>query len=248
MNIKHYILSVFALASIMPATAQTQVIAHRGYWRADGSAQNSITALQRANDIKAYGSEFDVQLTADNVVVVNHDDNIQGHVIAKSKYKDLKNLKLSNGEKLPTLKQYLKAGKKCPALKMILEIKPHKTAAEENAITKLCVGMVKDMGMENQVEYISFSMNVCEQLARLTPGSAISYLRGDLAPGKLKPKGITGIDYHFKVIRQNPQWVEEAHGLGMTVNVWTVNDMDVAKRMKDLKVDYITTDIPEKLK
>jgi glycerophosphoryl diester phosphodiesterase len=34
----------------------------------------------------------------------------------------------------------------------------------------------------------------------------------------------------------------------MIVNVWTVNDMDVVRQMKDLKVDYITTDIPEKVK
>ena len=32
----------FALA----AQAQTQVIAHRGFWKTEGSAQNSITALK----------------------------------------------------------------------------------------------------------------------------------------------------------------------------------------------------------
>ena len=241
-------LSALALAFATVATAQTQVIAHRGYWQTEGSAQNSITSLQRAGDIGVYGSEFDVQLTADQVIVVNHDDNMQVHVNSATKYKDLKDLKLANGEKLPTFRQYLEAGKKCPDLKMILEIKPHKPKAEEDTISSLCVRMVKDMGMENQVDYISFSMNVCEQLARLTPGSTISYLRGDKAPGELKPKGINGIDYHFKVIQQNPQWVEEAHALGMIVNVWTVNDMDVVRQMKDLKVDYITTDIPEKVK
>ena len=49
------------------AKRKTKVIAHRGYWKTEGSAQNSIRSLERANEIKAYGSEFDVHLTADQV-------------------------------------------------------------------------------------------------------------------------------------------------------------------------------------
>ena len=74
--------------------AQTQVIAHRGFWKAEGSAQNSITGLNKAAEAKVYGSEFDVQLTADNTVVVNHDDIIGGWVIADTEFDKLKDLKL----------------------------------------------------------------------------------------------------------------------------------------------------------
>ena len=35
--------------------AQTQVIAHRGFWKTPGSAQNSITSLQKADSIGCYG-------------------------------------------------------------------------------------------------------------------------------------------------------------------------------------------------
>ena len=62
--------------------AQTQVIAHRGFWKAEGSAQNSIAGLKKAAEAKVYGSEFDVQLTADGVVVVNHDDAINGLAVS----------------------------------------------------------------------------------------------------------------------------------------------------------------------
>ena len=44
--------------------AQTQVIAHRGYWKAEGSAQNSLASLRKAAEAKVYGAEFDVQMTA----------------------------------------------------------------------------------------------------------------------------------------------------------------------------------------
>lgn len=127
---------------------------------------------------------------------------------------------------------------------MILEIKPHKTKAQEDQITEQTVKMVKEAGMEKQVEYISFSMNVCEQLVRQTPDSKISYLRSDVAPKQLKEKGINGIDYYYKVICQHPEWVKEAKDLGMKVNVWTVDDIADMKEMLDLNVDYITTDEP----
>ena len=63
------------------ASAETKVIAHRGFWKTEGSAQNSITALKKAAEINVYGSEFDVLITSDGIPVVNHDDTIEGLVI-----------------------------------------------------------------------------------------------------------------------------------------------------------------------
>lgn len=45
---------------IANTSAQTRVIAHRGFWKTQGSAQNSITSLLKADSIGCYGSEFDV--------------------------------------------------------------------------------------------------------------------------------------------------------------------------------------------
>ena len=67
MKIKRIILMVALIISVASVQAQkSQVIAHRGYWKTAGSAQNSITALQKADSIHCYGSEFDVWLTKDN--------------------------------------------------------------------------------------------------------------------------------------------------------------------------------------
>ena len=90
----------------------------------------------------------------------------------------------------------------------------------------------------------SISLNVCEQLAKLIPSSEISYLNGDKTPAELKQKGINGIDYNQKVIEVHPEWIEEAHLLGMKVNVWTVNKPETMQKLIDLKVDYLTTDDP----
>ena len=89
------------VACILSIQAQTQVIAHRGFWKTEGSAQNSITALEKAAEAKLYGSEFDVLMTVDGKMVVNHDNTIEGMIIPETPYKQLK---IKNGEKLPTLK------------------------------------------------------------------------------------------------------------------------------------------------
>ncbi len=242
---KFLMLCTLTAASLTGLQAQqTQVIAHRGFWDTAGSAQNSIAALEKAAEAKVYGSEFDVQLTKDNVVVVNHDSSINGYIIADTPYSKLKTLKLKNGENLPSLEAYLDKGKTLPDIQLILEIKPHKTKEQEDIIVQKVVEMVKQRGMEKQVEYISFSLYVCEQLVKLTPGSQIAYLEGDLSPEEVKAKGMTGIDYAYKVFRKHPEWVKQAHDLGLSTNVWTVNGEKKLKKMIDLKVDYITTNQP----
>ena len=245
---KRTLISAIALlACIVGMQAQTQVIAHRGFWKTEGSAQNSITALEKAAEEKLYGSEFDVQVTLDGKLIVNHDAKFQGFVIAETPYKQLKKIRLNNGEKLPNLKKYLKKGKKLD-IQLILEIKSHKSKEVEDKMAADIVKMVKKMGLEKQVEYIAFSLNVCEQLAKLTPESEIAYLNGDVAPAELKKKGINGIDYHYNVIEKHPEWIKEAHDLGMKVNVWTVNKEDMMKKLIDRNVDYITTDQALELK
>jgi len=242
--IKKTLISALALvACIIGIQAQTQVIAHRGFWKTEGSAQNSIAALEKAAEERLYGSEFDVQVTLDGKLIVNHDAKFQGFVIAETPFKELKKIKLKNGEKLPTLKKYLKAGKK-QDIQLILEIKSHKSKEVEDKMAADIVKMVRKMGLQKQVEYIAFSLNICEQLAKLTPESEIAYLNGNLSPAELKKKGINGIDYNQKVLEKHPEWVEEAHRLGMKVNVWTVNKEDMMRKFIDMKVDYITTDYP----
>ena len=227
------------------AKDNTKVIAHRGYWKTEGSAQNSIRSLERASEIGAYGSEFDVHLTADNVLVIFHDNDIQGKHIQSCTYDELKDLQLSNGEKLPTLEQYLKRAKKLKNVRLILELKAHETPERNREAAKAVVDMVKRMKLAKRTDYISFNMDACKEFIRLCPKSEVSYLNGELSPMELKELGFTGLDYHYKVLQSHPDWVKDCKVLGMTSNVWTVDDPKLMEEMIDLGVDFITTDLPE---
>ena len=201
--------SAMSLAACGILQAQnTQVIAHRGFWKTDGSAQNSIAALVKADSIHCYGSEFDVWLTADNKLIVDHDGVFKGVRMETSTEKECTSITLDNGENLPTLQQYLDKAKGLKT-RLILELKAHKTPERETLAVEQIVKMIKDMGLEERTEYITFSRHATKEFIRLAPkGTPVYYLEGDLNPQELKDMGCAGPDYHFSVFKKHPEWIK----------------------------------------
>lgn len=246
---KRIFILMAALLVGLTAVAQPKIVAHRGYWRTDGSAQNSITSLQKAAAVGCYGSEFDVWLTADGVPVVFHDATIDGIRIEDTTFATLMNHRLQNGEFIPTLQQYLTEGSKIEGCQLILEIKPHRNEVRDKRIADMCVELVRSLGLEKKTEYISFSKVVCQRLHEITPDSKVAYLNGELSPAQIKEMGLTGIDYNEKVFVKHPEWLQEAKQLGVEVNVWTVDGEENLRHHVNLEgVDLITTNDPEILK
>lgn len=246
-HLKFSLLFLMCMLAAIPVSAKkkTKVIAHRGYWKTEGSAQNSIRSLERANEIKVYGSEFDVHLTADNVPVVFHDNKIQGKNIQTTPYAELKDLKLPNGETLPTLEQYLDKAKTLKKIKLIFELKSHATPQRDREAAKIVTDMVNGKKLTKRTEYIAFSLEAAKELHRLSPKTPVYYLNGDLSPKQLKELGFTGLDYYYKVMQKHPEWFAEAKDLKLKINVWTVDDPKVMKEMIENQVDFLTTDNPE---
>jgi glycerophosphoryl diester phosphodiesterase len=233
----------------MSSYAQTKIIAHQGFWDKLGSAKNSLSSLNNAIDMGAYGSNLGVNMTIDGELVINDSYTYDGANIQKSTFADLASLRLVNGKPLPTLKECIDLIKKQTQTKLIVEIKPHQTSADDTRAAASVVKVIKDCGIADLVEYVSISETVCKELIRLNPKHRVSYLKGDKSPNDLKTEGYWGFAYNGELLRKDhPTWIKEAKKLGLTTNVWIVNDVDGMIYFLDQKVDFITSDDPQLLK
>ena len=61
----------------------------------------------------------------------------------------------------------------------------------------------------------------------------------------IRAVGEIGLDYHYDVLKSHPEWIQDCKAIGLTVNVWTVNEPEKMREMVERGVDFITTDLPE---
>ncbi|MBP5229389.1 MAG: PIG-L family deacetylase [Bacteroidales bacterium] len=230
-----------------------QIIAHRGFWNVNGNwngntktPQNSLASLKAADSIGVYGSEFDVNMTSDGGLVICHGPKIVSLAdVQKETFETVRNERLANGERVPSLDEYLSTVKKLN-VKPILEVKKHYLDKDGNLpdFDKIAKAIVKHKIDQKTLTIISFSLEVCKAAAKRFPNTMVQYLGGNKTPEELNEFGIKGLDYHYSVFDKHPDWVERAHKLGMVVNVWTVDRKADIKRMVKLGVDQITTNYP----
>lgn len=228
----------------IPFKSDTKVVAHRGYWRTEGSDQNSIASLLKADELGAWGAEFDVWMAADGVLVLNHDGVHDCHSVQATPSTVLTTLKLANGETMPTLEQYLEAAKKTK-VHLVLELKPHATNEDETEAAAAAVKAVEAAKLTKRVTYITFSRHAMEELIRLAPDNDVLYLGRDISPEELERMGAAGGDYNHSVYLNNPEWLDYMKEHGMISNVWTMNHpVDIIWAMRQ-QIDFVTTDRPD---
>lgn len=244
-----------AITSNFPSADQggkVAIVAHRGFWKSEqgGMSENSIASLKAAQDNGFWGSECDIHLTSDGVVLVNHNDDINGKLIETHNYADFQNDLLPNGEKRPTLDEYLDQAAKSKTTKLVIEFKKHRNQAREDLLVEKTMEALKAHGLydPDRVLFISFSRHICDLVAEGHPQFVNQFLSAELvkneAPAHYAKRGINGIDYYYPMFKANPKWVSQAHEMGMSVNAWTVNDEKEMLKMFGLGIDAITTNEP----
>lgn len=224
------------------------IVAHRGFWNCEeaGFARNSIAALRCAQEAGFWGSEFDVNMTADSVLIVYHDGTIEGKSIEKHPYSEFKDVRLENGEPIPTLQQYLDQAAGYPETMLVYELKPHSSPEIEDTFVNLTIAQLAENNLLNpqRVMFISFSLHICRRLAEILPGYTVQFLGSSKNPNELDTLGINGVDYNHGVFDLHPKWHRMARRNKMSINTWTVNSKTDMKKVFKLKINQITTDQP----
>ncbi|MDD5150582.1 MAG: glycerophosphodiester phosphodiesterase family protein [Flavobacterium sp.] len=223
------------------------VIAHRGAWKKNNLPQNSIASLKQAIALKCAGSEFDVRMTADDSLVINHDPHYNNLEIEKANYAELVTLKLSNGEKLPTLREYVLAGiENNKATRLVCEIKPSGINKERGiSIATKVAQLVQELKAQEMVVFISFDYDILKKIKELNPKASTQYLEDDKSFEQLTKDGISGADYYFPSFKDHPEWINEAKKNNRTLNAWTVNNAEDIDWLIQNGFNFITTNEPE---
>lgn len=251
---KKIFLALLAAATTFAVSAQykaPQIIANGGYHKAGSSGEmNTMSALKAAQKLKIYGSECDVNLTKDNeVLIVRSGPHPNGKAkpradVQRSTIERMLNVPYANGEYICSLEEFLERVAKKPGTKLILDLKNQATPQRETMLIEKVLTIVKGYSMQDHVEFIATHPWTCYQLAKLAPEAKISYLDGNYDPAYVKGLGCTGIDYNFGKLKKRRGWIKQAHKLGLTVNVWSVNKEEDIRWCIQNSIDYITTDEP----
>lgn len=228
--------------------AKNIVVAHRGAWKKMNLPQNSIASLQQAIALQCTGSEFDVRMTIDDSLIINHDPDYNKLLIEKTTYAELEKFKLTNGEKLPTLREYILAGlSNNTTTRLVCEIKPAATKERGQIVAEKVYRLINELNAQPMVVYISFDYNILKKLLEINPSLSTQYLEADKSPGEVKVDGIEGIDYNFSAFQKHPEWITQAKKNNITLNAWTVNNAADMDWLIDNGFDFITTNEPELL-
>lgn len=233
---------------VADAFIRNPVIAHRGAWKNHSVSENSLGSLSHAIDIGCSGSEFDVWWSADQIPVVCHDHSVSGKVLEKTSLSELQQVRLNDGQAVPTLEQYLLRIMQQNKTQLVLEIKSSEISNERSLeLAADVVRMVHRLQAQAWVDYISFNYSVLQKIRELDSTAPLAYLSDDKPLETLVADRISGIDYPFYSFQRDPDLITKAHQLGLSVNVWTVNDTRELDKYLKGGADRITTNEPEEL-
>lgn len=230
----------------------TKMIAHRGVCGLE--LENTNAAFVAAGNRSYYGIESDVHKTADGKFVIMHDDNTlrmsgEDITIGKATYETLRSLCLKQMDgklgrtdlRIPSLEEYMQICKYY-GKKAILELKDEFTAEDIAEICRIAQSLEY---MEDTV-FISFKMGNLLLLKEKYPEQSVQYLVDypiedtlieELAERKM------GIDSRCDWFTE--EIMQKCRDKGVETNAWTVNDPEIARKLIDWGIDYITSNILE---
>ena len=239
--------------------AAVEIVAHRG--ASHDAPENTLPAVKLGWEQGADAVEIDIHATRDGKIVAIHDKDTwrvtgQRGVVAEMHFDQLRLLDAGawkgaqwSGTRIPTLAQVLETVP--PGGKLVVEIKCSRDVLPE-------LSRVLDAsGKRDQVMLIAFDYDTIRAAKRSMPDLPSYWLYGfseseaasygvrseeDLIQ-RVQEAALDGLD-----VRHSGEWTgglaATLRKLGKALYVYTVNDAEQARRLRDLGVTGITTDRP----
>ena len=234
-----------------------QIYAHRG--ARCNAPENTIPAFETALDMGIDGVELDVQCSSDGQLVVIHDFSVDKTTsgsgpVEKFTAAELAALDAGShfsaeyaGVGVPTLEQVLEVLQgRC---QLNIEIKS--MDRDGGRAVDLVAKLVQERNLYDQVLISSFNPITLIKMRWVDPKVPIGLLYEKALPAHLESAWLSPIiapqalHPYYPII--DAELVDWGHSNGYAVNTWTVNEVDDARRLADLGIDVLMSDVPDLL-
>lgn len=223
------------------------VIGHRG--AAGYEPENTVSSFARAIEMGVDMIELDVHLSRDGELVVIHDDTVDRTTDGTGRVgeMDLTGIRLldaGRGERIPTLDEAFKLilGK----CSINIELKGGGTAQPVLDFLDERVASLEQR--TDRILISSFDPDMLLYVRDKTHKYALGILVKDEPYGAEEfGKEIGAYSVHPEHLYLAVDFVKESHERDLRVYPWTVNDPGDIARMKELGVDGIITDYPDRI-
>ncbi|TNF46441.1 glycerophosphodiester phosphodiesterase [bacterium] len=197
------------------------IIAHRG--ASAYARENTLEAFRIAMEMGADMIEFDVRRTGDDVLILSHDDNIEGKLVKDLTYDEIHGIAMDAGYLIPTLEETFEFTK--GKIRLDIELK------EDGFAERVAELAMKSMETSDFV--ITSSLDSAVKAVKgsypnvrtgLVLGSRpLSSLPRSLFPQKrVRDTDVDILAVDRKLLRLG--FLKTVKRLGLPVFVWTVND------------------------
>jgi glycerophosphoryl diester phosphodiesterase len=234
-----------------PFEGPAEIIAHRGY--SARAPENTLVAIDAAVAARADAVEFDLQVSADGVPILFHDDALertsdgQGAVRDKT-LAELRGLDTGAwfsaefaGEPLPTFSEALTLARG-RVRRVYPEIKGPETP---DAVARM-VDAVVEHGLVEATVFISMDWAALDEVRSLNDSVGIGFIvekvsraLDGIARAAADPRALA--DFRASLLLEDPRLAEQARRDDVDLAVWTVDDPAEASRLLALGVRRITT-------
>jgi glycerophosphoryl diester phosphodiesterase len=221
------------------------VFAHRG--GAALAPENTMAAFDHAVSLGVDGLELDVRLSSDGEVVVHHDRTLERTTTLRGPLAAREAGELGRAG-VPTLRSVLERHR---TVRVIVEMKINRAAFGLRVLEA-----VRAAGAVDRVCFGSFGRAVVRAVRAAEPAAATSAAREEVRwalyrswccwpVSRARYGGYQVPEWAGRTRVVSPRFVHDAHRFGLAVQVWTVDDVDDARRLLGLGVDALITDRPD---
>lgn len=241
--------------------------AHRGF--SGRYLENTMESFRQAADVGATGIELDVQLSADGIPFIFHDNSLQrlaniNEQVTEKTWDELRTILLTdensaNSGYIPSLEEYLEWVRHTD---LITNIEFKVDYEVETNLEEITIRMVENYNLTDRVIYSSFQVDSLQRAKAYACDIITGFLfdRESLSEIGL-PYSLANIKQLFKVLNDlginyvhphhellDNQFVDFAQKESLKINTWTVNTLKEMDRLLHLPLDGIMTNYPSQLK